>query len=264
MMTDLMLMLTPVNLIIFVLVMGRLSGMIATAPFFSTIQAPMQTKAILVFMIAFLMYPMVAASTPDFVSSHVIDLPVLMVLMLKEVLIGAIIGFCANIIFVGVQMAGQILSMQMGLSISNILDPVTQQSVPVLGQFYMFLASLTFIFINGHLWLFSGIYNSYKAVPINYDFMFTGTFVEKIIYFTSQLFNVAFEIIVPIYAVLIIIALVLGLMSKALPQMNVFMVALPLKIYIGIALICLFLKPATSYLIGFMETLIMSVDKLFI
>ena len=53
-------------------------------------------------------------------------------------------------------------------------------------------------------------------------------------------------------------------MSKALPQMNVFMVALPLKIYIGIALICLFLKPATSYLIGFMETLIMSVDKLFI
>ncbi|MCQ2957950.1 MAG: flagellar biosynthetic protein FliR, partial [Candidatus Gastranaerophilales bacterium] len=111
MMTDLMLMLSPVNLIIFVLVMGRLSGMIATAPFFSTIQAPMQAKAILVFMTAFIMYPMVAASTPDIVTSHVIDLPVLMVLMFKEVAVGAIIGFCANLIFVGVQMAGQILSM---------------------------------------------------------------------------------------------------------------------------------------------------------
>ena len=63
MMTDLMLMLSPVNLIIFVLVMGRLSGMIATAPFFSTIQAPMQAKAILVFMTAFIMYPIVAVVT---------------------------------------------------------------------------------------------------------------------------------------------------------------------------------------------------------
>lgn len=263
MMTDLMLMLSPANLIIFVLVMGRLSGMIAAAPFFSTIQAPIQTKAILVFMVAFIMYPMVAANTPNLVETGVMDLLVLTVLMVKEVAIGAVIGFCANLIFVGVQMAGQILAMQMGLSISNVLDPVTQQSVPVLGQFYMFIASLTFIFINGHLWLFQSIYDSYKVVPINYNFIFTGPFVERIVYFTSQLFNIAFEIIVPIYAVLIITAMVLGLMSKALPQMNVFMVALPVKIYIGLALICLFTKPAATYLAGFMETLLTSVDKLF-
>ena len=264
MMTDLLLMLSPVNLIIFVLVMTRLSGMIAAAPFFSTIQAPFQAKAILVFVVAFIMYPMVAANIPAQLSGHLIDMPVLLVMIVKEAAIGAIIGFCANLIFVGIQMAGQILSMQMGLSISNILDPLTQQSVPVLGQFYMFIASLTFIFINGHIWLFSSIYESYKVIPINYNFIFTGPFLEKIVHLTSQLFNIAFAIIVPIYAVLIITAMILGLMSKALPRMNVFMVALPIKIYIGLALMCLFTMKTSTYLAGFMETFLKGIDTLFI
>jgi len=264
MMTDLLLMLSPVNLIIFVLVMGRLSGMVAAAPFFSTIQAPFQAKAILVFLVGFIMYPMVAASTPSLIANHVIDMPVLAVLMVKEIAIGALIGFCANLLFVAVQIAGDILSMQMGISISNVLDPLTQESTPVLGQFYMFIASLTFIFINGHVWLFSSIYDSYKVVPIDYNFVFTGPLVEKIVYLTSQLFNIAFEIIVPIYAVLIITAMILGLVSKALPQMNVFMVALPVKIYIGLALVCLFTVQTSTYLAGYMETFFTSIDKLFL
>ncbi len=263
MMTDLMLMLSPVNLIIFVLVMTRLSGMIAAAPFFSSIQAPFQAKAILVFLVAFIMYPMVAANASQTITSHLIDLPVLMVMIVKEAAIGAIIGFCANILFIGIQMAGEILSMQMGLSISNILDPVTQQSIPLLGQFYVFIASLTFIFINGHIWLFSSIYESYKVIPINYNLIFTGPLIERIVHFTSQMFSIAFSIIVPIYAVLIITAMILGLMSKALPRMNVFMVALPIKIYIGLALMCLFTIKTSTYLAGFMETFLKGIDTIF-
>lgn len=264
MMTDLLLMFSPANLIIFVLVMGRLSGMIATAPFFSTIQAPYQTKAILVFLVAFIMYPMVAASTSSLVANTVMDLPALTVLMLKEIAIGALIGFCANICFIAVQLGGEILSMQMGLSISNILDPITQQNIPILGQFYMFIASLTFLFINGHVWLFSSIYDSFKVIPIDYNFLFTGPLVERIVFLTSQIFNIAFEIIVPIYAVLIITAMILGLTSKALPHMNIFMVALPIKIYIGIALLALFTVQTATFLAGYMEKLLITIDKLFI
>ncbi len=263
MMTDLMVMLTPTSMVIFMLVVTRLSGMIAAAPFFSTIQAPMQAKAILVFLAGFIIYPMVAANTGQIISS-VLDLPMLIILMIKEFAVGAIIGFCANIIFASVQMAGNILSMQMGLSISNVLDPLTQENMPILGQFYMFIASLTFIFINGHLWLFSSVYNSYKIVPINYEFIFTGPLIERIISFTSQIFTVAFELIVPIYAVLIITAMVLGLMSKAMPQMNVFMVALPVKIYIGLALMALFTMQTATYLAGVMENFLKAVDAIFI
>ncbi len=264
MMTDLMLMLSPINLIIFVLVMARLSGMIAAAPFFSSIPMPMQAKAIIVFLAGFIMYPVVAATTATPVLGNVLDLPALLVLITKEVLIGALIGFCANLIFVGIQMAGQILAMQMGLAISDVLDPVTQQNVPVLGQFYMFIASLTFIFINGHVWLFSSIYDSYKIIPLNYDFVFTGPLIEKIVFFSSQIFNIAFELIVPIYAVLIITAMILGLMSKSLPHMNVFMVALPIKIFIGLALMCMFTMQTSTYLAGLMETLLKNIDNMFL
>jgi len=264
MMTDLLVMLSPKNLIIFILVMGRLSGMMATAPFFSTINAPAQAKAGLVFFIGFIMYPMVAASMNGVTLAATMDFPILAVLMFKEIIIGCIIGFCANLIFTGVQIAGDLISIQMGLSISNVLDPVTQQSTPVLGQFYMFIATLTFIFINGHIWLFSSIFNSYKVIPINYDFTFSGALMERIIYFTSQIFSIGFGLIVPIYAVLIITALVLGLMSKSMPQMNVFMVALPVKIFIGIALMCAFTMQSATYLAGIMETWLTNIDKLFL
>lgn len=264
MMTDLLLMLSPANLVIFVLVMARLSGMVVAAPFISTIPCPPQTKAILVFLVAFIMYPMVAASATGAVFSGVLDLPSLIILLLKEVAIGALIGFCANLIFVGIQMAGQMLAMQMGLAISDVLDPVTQQNVPVLGQFYMFIACLTFLFINGHVWLFSSIYNSYKIVPIDYNFIFSGPLVEKVIFLTGQIFNIAFELIVPIYAVLIITAMVLGLMSKALPHMNVFMVALPIKIFIGLALMAMFIMPTANYLAGVMENFLKGIDSMFL
>lgn len=262
MVTDLLLMLSPTNIVIFVLVMTRLSGMLVSAPFFSTLPMPMQSKSVLVFTIAFMMYPFVASHSGT-LTTGVLDVPSLIVLMLKEFSIGATIGFCGGLIFSGIQMAGQLLSIQMGLAISDILDPVTQQHVPILGQFYLFIASLTFIFINGHIWLFESIYKSYNVIPINYNFIFSGPVVENIIYFVSQIFQIAFSIIMPIYAILIITATVLGFMSKAMPQMNVFMVALPLKIYIGIALMVAFAIPTSSYIASLMQTLLQNISTMF-
>ncbi|MDD3593102.1 MAG: flagellar biosynthetic protein FliR [Candidatus Gastranaerophilales bacterium] len=262
MMTDLLLMLSPTNIVIFVLVMTRLSGMFVSAPFFSTLPIPTQTKAVLVLSIAFMMYPFVAAHT-GVLTTGLLDIPSLVILMLKEFVVGATIGFCAGLIFSGIQLAGQLLSIQMGLAISEILDPVTQQNVPILGQFYLFIASLTFIFINGHIWLFESIYKSYNVIPVNYNFIFSGQLVETIIYFVSQIFQIAFSIIMPIYAILIITATVLGFMSKAMPQMNVFMVALPLKIYIGIALMIAFAIPTSTYIASLMQTLLQNISTMF-
>ena len=89
------------------------------------------------------MYPIIAKNTVLFDANMFLDMPSLIVLMIKELVIGAMIGFAANLIFMAVQMSGQLLSMQMGLAISNILDPMTQESAPVIGQFYLFIASFT-------------------------------------------------------------------------------------------------------------------------
>lgn len=261
MMQDLFILFSPRNVIFFILVLTRLSGMLITAPFFSTYPIPMQAKAGLVALSAFIMYPLLIHAHPFTVPQ---DVPVLTIYLLKELFVGILIGFCTNLIFVGIQMAGHLISMQMGISMSEVLDPMTRQQTPVLGQVYMFLASLVFIFINGHQWLFSSVYNSYSVIPVGLDFHLSGALVERIILFTSQMFIIAFQVVIPIYGVLLIADIALGFLSKMMPQMNVFMVAIPFKIYVGIILMIAFMTTTGIYMSNLMQSLLESINHMFV
>jgi len=261
MVQDLFILLSPKNIIVFVLVLTRLSGLMLTAPFFSTYPIPMQAKAGLIALVAFIMYPMVLTSS-TFTMPH--ELLSLAILLAKELFVGALIGFCANLIFVAIQMAGHLISIQMGLAVSEVLDPVTRQQTPAIGQFYVFLAGIVFIFVNGHQWLFNSIYSSYHTIPIGLDFHLTGHMVERIIFYTSQIFVIAFGIIVPIYGVLFVADVALGFVSKMMPQMNIFMVAMPFKIYVGLVLMMFFMIATGTYLSGLVSNLLESITNIFI
>jgi flagellar biosynthesis protein FliR len=226
------------SIVIFILVISRISGMLITAPLFSTFPIPVRVKAGLAAMTAFVIYPMVV-NLSNIPAPH--DLITLAVMIFKEIIVGSLIGFCAQLIFIGIQIAGQLLSIEMGLTIAETLDPVTHQNVPVIGQFYLFIASLIFINLNGHQWLFMSIFDSYKSIPIGVNFDFTISIAPKILYFTSQLFAIAFGIIMPIFTFLFLIDITLAFTSKMMPQMNVFMVSLPLKILVGILFMSLFM-----------------------
>lgn len=248
------------SLIVFLLVVSRISGMLTTAPLFSTFPIPMMVKAGLAALVAFIMYPFVLHIS-NFQMPH--DMISMSVLIFKEILIGVLIGFSANLIFVGIQIGGQLLSIQMGLAVAEALDPVTKQHVPIIGQFYLFTASMLFIFLNGHQWLFSSVYSSYHSIPIGLNFEFTAEVVQKILYFTSQLFNIAFSIIMPIFGLLFIIDIALAFISKMMPQMNIFMVGLPLKIYLGIILMSTFLVTTAGYLSGMIKMLLENLRSIF-
>lgn len=249
------------SIIVFLLVLTRLSSMFATAPLFSTFPLPMQIKVGISALSAFIMYPFVLQNISFEIPN---DLIMLSCLLFKEILIGSMIGFCASLIFTGIQVGGQILAMQMGLAIANALDPVTKQQVPIVGQFYLFLASMTFIYLNGHLWLFSTVQESYLSIPVGLNFDFTAKLAEQILYFASQLFVVAFSIIMPIFQVLFLTTLLMGFMAKVMPQMNIFMVAMPLKIYIGLVLISMTMLPTMSYLTRLISTMMENLQVIFI
>lgn len=234
--------------------------MMVQAPLFSTFPMPMQIKVFLIALVSFITYPIVMQGQTVPVPPNLIALTLL---MLNELIVGLLIGFCAGLIFVSIQLAGHFLSLQIGLSVSNVLDPVTNHQVPVLGQIYLFLASFIFLAINGHQWLFSSIHHSYSLIPIGYDLIISPALVERIIFFTGQVFSIAFGIIMPIYGVLFITDIALGFMSKAMPQMNVFMVALPLKIYVGLTLMVLFLTSTAVYLTSLIQNLLASISKIF-
>lgn len=235
--------------------------MLATAPLFSTFPVPMQVKIGLAALSAFIMYPFVL-QTVSFELPN--DLILLSSLLFKELLIGVMIGFCASLIFTGIQIGGQILSIQMGLAIANALDPVTKQQVPIVGQFYLFMASMVFIYLNGHLWLFSTVQASYTSIPAGLNFDFTSQLTGQIIYFASQLFVIAFSIIMPIFQVLFITTILMGFMAKVMPQMNIFMVAMPMKIYVGLALVSMLMLPTMSYLMRLISQTLETLRGIFI
>ena len=249
------------SIITFILVLSRLTGMLTTAPLFSTFPIPMQVKVALAALCAFIMYPFVLQNT-NFSAPH--DLISLSILLFKETAVGVLIGFAASLLFTAVEIGGQILSIQMGLSIDNALDPVTKQHTPIVGQFYLFIASMVFITLNGPQWLFSTVYDSYHSIPIGLNFSFSGQITQQLLFFAGQLFLIAFSIIIPVFSILIIKTILLGVISKILPQLNVFMVAMPSQIYVGLMLMLLLMPSTTIYLSKLFSELLSNLNGIFV
>lgn len=257
---DLMSLIAPKNVIGFIMVITRLSGMMATAPLFSKYPIPPQVKAWLVAVIAFIIYPMVVAKSSFIVPT---SLPEVTFYMLKEFAVGALIGFIANFIFVGVQMSGQLLSQQVGLGMSNIMDPATQSSNPVIGEFYTMLATILFLGLNAHQMLFIAVYQSFEKIPPGMNMLFSPILVDQILHMSSDVFLIALKLVLPIFCVLFVMEVLLGVLAKMIPQMNIFMVAIPLKIYVGLMLMIAFVSPMANYMSGLIENQMQCILKMF-
>ncbi len=257
---ELLELLSPKNIVGFIIVVTRLSGMMVTAPLFSTYPIPPQVKAWLVAFVAFIMYPLVSVNTSFVVPT---SMPEMTLFLIKEFAVGALIGFLASFLFVSVQMAGNLLAQQIGLAMSNMLDPATNANVPVIGQFYMFMTTLIFLALDAHQWLFAAVYQSFLKVPPGLEMPFSPILVQQVLHLSSQMFTVSISIVLPIFCVLFVLEILIGVLAKMIPQMNIFMVALPIKIYIGLVLMIMFLSPMFSYLSGLVETHMMTIMKMF-
>lgn len=248
------------NILLFMAIFTRLSGLFASAPLFSTYPIPTQVKVWLAAAIAFILFPIVQNNTGFMAPTSV---PALTVILLKEYAIGYAIGFCANILFIGIELGVNTFTVQMGLSADQAMNPTSGGNSPVLTQAYTYLASMIFIGLGAHQWLFSAIYNSFKSLPIGYVFGVSAGFVEQIVIVTSQIFSVGLAIALPIFSILFITDMLLGLTSKMMPQMNIFMVSLPLKIYLGLLLSLMFMRPMAEYMGVIIEQFLAKIAAIF-
>lgn len=235
--------------------------MLVSAPFFSSFSIPEQVKALFACFVAFLMYPFVAAKT-GLILPH--TMPQLIVLLLLEFAIGFFIGFIADLVFYGVRMGGSLLSIQMGISMAEILDPATGEQSSAISTIYIYLATLIFFMVGAHQWLFETIYLTFTAIPIGFAGFFSGEFVQSILILSAQMFQIAFGLIMPIFAVLLVADVLLGLMSKMMPQMNIFMISLPFKVIAGLILILVFLSGSANYLKDIFAQFMHGITALFI
>lgn len=254
--TDLLVLLSPKNLILFVIVFTRLSGLMTTAPLISTYPIPMQIKAWFMAAVSLIMFPLIMFKSGFQVPTTI---PALTLILLKEFIIGYIIGFVANVIFIAVEISAQLISMQMGLTAAQAMNPMTGDTSSVLTQAYTIIASFAFIALNAYQWIFSAIYQTFQVLPPGYEIFVNGTFTNNVVIVTSQIFSVGLSIALPIFSVLIITDILLGFVAKMMPRMNIFMVALPVKIYLGLLLFIMLLSPMYSHIQMLLEKYLTSI-----
>ncbi len=157
-------------------------------------------------------------------------------LILKEFFVGAIISYIVFFVFNSVYFTGHMTDQQIGYSMANVFDPMTNNQVPITGNLYYFSLCALFIINRGHHMVITAIFYSYKSLPIGKSYILgnSGLFFG-IINIMVEFFKIGFLFALPIIGVILTMDVVLGVLVRAVPKMNVFVVGMPLKVIAGLA-----------------------------
>jgi flagellar biosynthetic protein FliR len=171
-----------------------------------------------------------------------------------EFLIGILIGFIAYLGFASIYLAGQLIDMQIGFGIVNVIDPMSNIQIPITSNFYMIVNTLIFLMINGHHMLIIAIIDSFKYIPIG-ELNFTDKLLKDFVMIFGNIFSMGFRIAAPVTAAIMLTDVALGIMSKTMPQLNIFIVGMPIKILIGITIITITMAMFVTLAKGIMENI---------
>ncbi|MFH2060630.1 MAG: flagellar biosynthetic protein FliR [Pseudomonadota bacterium] len=234
---DILNVIDPMEFRTYLLVLIRLSILIFMFPIFSSSVFPTQLKIGFALVTSLLFYSIVHVDLNLFPMS----VPATGLLIMAELLIGLSLGICLRMFFGSVQLAGQIIGFQMGFAMINVVDPQTGSNVSIMDQLGYWVCVVVFLLLNGHHIIFMAVIESFKLVPMGF-FMMQEAVLVKILDLGGQLFVLAIKIGAPVIASLAFVSTAFGLVSKFSPQMNVMIVAFPLKIVAGLLLFGLTLQ----------------------
>ena len=231
------------QVISFMLVVARLSGLFLIAPIFSSPMIPPRIKVMILFVLAATLTPIVSNDV-ETVPTDIFDL---VLAIGVESLIGFALGFSVAIVFSAVQIGASLIDTSIGFSMANIIDPLNNAQGAVLGSFYTMVATLSFLSVNGHHWLLAGFKRSFEVVPVG-QMPDIELMIENLFATFTSLFSMAFQIAAPVLMTLLLVDVALGIVSRVVPQMNVFFVGVPLKIGIGLVAVIISLPSFTGFL----------------
>ena len=156
-------------------------------------------------------------------------------LIMQEFLVGFIIGFVVFLVLNITYFAGHFIDQQIGFSMVSVYDPITQEQVPISGNLYYFALCTLMIVTNGHHLIIKSLFYSYKAVPlVSAQLFMNGKLISVISGLVVDFFAIGFSIALPVIAIILIMDLVLGILTKTVPKINVFVVGIPAKLFAGL------------------------------
>lgn len=214
----------------------RISGFIFTAPVFQSKNITPPLKVFLAFGMALIIAPLIKSDLEVFNLS----LAFTIVSLLAELLVGLIIGFIANLMFAGLQLAGYYFDLTLGFGMVNLFDPNSGTEMPLFSHFNNLLALLVFLSINGHHQLLRALIESYQVIPPGKFFLQAGG-VQIVVQAFVKMFLLGFQVGLPIIGSVFLVDVALGIIAKLLPQLNVFVIGFPIKIALGLLMLIAFL-----------------------
>jgi flagellar biosynthetic protein FliR len=227
----------------FLFILVRVASMLAVIPFFESRNVPVLVKSGLALAVTWLLLPQVSGVPPSLNAP-----PVAFALgLVSEAMIGLMIGFMLQLVFVGVQLAGQTAGFQMGFAIANVVDPASSMQIPMLSQFLNLFALMLFLSLDIHHYFIRALVDGFEIIPF-WAARFDGNVFNLFVQTVSNAFVIAVKIGAPVMVALLLTSMALGLISKTVPQMQIFIVAMPVKIILGLLFLRFSLPFCMNYL----------------
>ena len=233
----------------FMLVFSRIFGTLFVVSFFNSEGLTAMVRLGLIFFISAVIYPVVSGFVPE-PSENLIEY---VLFALGEGVIGVSIGLIMSVYFTVFQLAGQFFSVQMGFGASEVFDPLSQVSLPIMGQFLFMIFTLVFMLVNGPALILNGVYQSFELVDFQ-KLIQTSMVGSKYGLLTAvgDLFLIAMKISLPVLAMLLFVSVTQGLLAKASPQMNLQSVGFQISIFVGFIILII----TTPMLVNITESII--------
>ena len=242
------------QIIAFVLVFFRCLGFFLSWPIFSSSNLPVPVKILLSLLVAFICFTLVPVNQyPD-----ITQYQSLILLTAKELLVGFAMGFLCNLVFHAVAVAGELISVAMGLSAAQVFNPAINSQQSSVNQLYFFLAAFLFLAIRGHHYFLTGLAKSFEMVPINVMLPRLSQLGEFSL-LGQKIIELGLLLSAPVIVAILIVNFALGIMGRAVPQINVLITSLPVNALVGLSVLIMslpfFLDALKSEIIDFSEVL---------
>lgn len=227
---------SPEALLSFILTLMRVSLVMFLMPVFSSERVPVMVKAAITMVITLGVWPHLSLPGTA-MPAHPFDL---VLLLTGELILGLVLGMIINFLFMGIQAGGELLGFQMGFSMINFADPLTGNQTGGVAFFLWMVSILTFLSLDGHLYMLQGFALSFKLIPPG-GLLLSELLLRQVFDLSAQLFILALKIAAPVMVALFLVELTLALISRTSPQIHIMEIGFPIKIGVGMCFLGLLL-----------------------
>ncbi len=245
----------------FLAILARVMGAMVFAPIFGNVTVTRRVRIMLgigVTLILYTAYPYTPLNYTTFIGYTVI--------VVKELVVGLTLGFTANMVLTIINAAGQFIDRELGFSMVSNFDQTFNTETTISAQFYSMLVMILMLVLNLHYYILSALSDSFTLIPLGNVTIDTGELYDTMIGYITQYFIIALRISLPVLIAIMLLNVVLGVLAKTAPQMNMFVVGIQLKIFVGFGVIAVtlpFLSTITGYLYEQMQKVVMDVLQVF-